>query len=222
MPKHLKLSVDGTHFDRWLDLFQTTARELCPAQGRRSFRHARAPDRREPGTRHRRRPRRPARQGRTLLAPNWTVRPRRSAERLADRRRDFVPNSSIDFMSLSCGIVPTLICRRKRSLLEDLVLEEDLLDDLLGAADEDCAPRSVRDASNCARLDRRPAALAADAVHHLGERAEKVVGRLLGVSATKPCELMPTWQRLRVVPGPARPPRGRARPAARSAPARRR
>ncbi|WP_183252135.1 group III truncated hemoglobin [Brevundimonas basaltis] len=30
MPKHLPLPVDARHFDRWLELFETTARELCP------------------------------------------------------------------------------------------------------------------------------------------------------------------------------------------------
>ena len=30
MPKHLPLPVDGRHFDRWLELFRQTARDLCP------------------------------------------------------------------------------------------------------------------------------------------------------------------------------------------------
>ena len=30
MPKHLPLPVDARHFDRWLELFEATARELCP------------------------------------------------------------------------------------------------------------------------------------------------------------------------------------------------
>ena len=30
MPKHLPLPVDATHFDRWLELFERTAREVCP------------------------------------------------------------------------------------------------------------------------------------------------------------------------------------------------
>lgn len=30
MPKHLPLPVDGHHFDRWLELFRATARDLCP------------------------------------------------------------------------------------------------------------------------------------------------------------------------------------------------
>lgn len=30
--KHLPLPVDGRHFDRWLDLFEATAREVCPPE----------------------------------------------------------------------------------------------------------------------------------------------------------------------------------------------
>lgn len=30
MPKHLPLPVDGEHFDRWLELFEQTAHEVCP------------------------------------------------------------------------------------------------------------------------------------------------------------------------------------------------
>lgn len=30
MPKHLSLPVDARHFDRWLELFEATARDLCP------------------------------------------------------------------------------------------------------------------------------------------------------------------------------------------------
>ena len=30
MPKHLPLPVDARHFDRWLALFEATARDLCP------------------------------------------------------------------------------------------------------------------------------------------------------------------------------------------------
>ena len=30
MARHLPLPVDAAHFDRWLDLFETTAREVCP------------------------------------------------------------------------------------------------------------------------------------------------------------------------------------------------
>lgn len=30
MPIHMKLPVDADHFDRWLMLFEATARELCP------------------------------------------------------------------------------------------------------------------------------------------------------------------------------------------------
>ena len=31
MQKHLPLPVDARHFDRWLQLFRDTAREVCPA-----------------------------------------------------------------------------------------------------------------------------------------------------------------------------------------------
>ena len=30
MPKHLPLPIDATHFDRWLELFEATTREICP------------------------------------------------------------------------------------------------------------------------------------------------------------------------------------------------
>ena len=30
MPKHLPLPVDARHFDRWLELFEITASEVCP------------------------------------------------------------------------------------------------------------------------------------------------------------------------------------------------
>ena len=30
MVKHMKLPIDAVHFDRWLALFEATARELCP------------------------------------------------------------------------------------------------------------------------------------------------------------------------------------------------
>jgi hemoglobin len=30
MPKHLPLPVDARHFDRWLEVFVDTARDLCP------------------------------------------------------------------------------------------------------------------------------------------------------------------------------------------------
>lgn len=31
MQKHVTLPVSGAHFDRWLDLFEATATELCPS-----------------------------------------------------------------------------------------------------------------------------------------------------------------------------------------------
>ena len=30
MPKHIPLPIDARHFDRWLELFEAMARELCP------------------------------------------------------------------------------------------------------------------------------------------------------------------------------------------------
>jgi hemoglobin len=30
MPKHLPLPIDARHFDRWLEVFRQTARDLCP------------------------------------------------------------------------------------------------------------------------------------------------------------------------------------------------
>ena len=37
MAKHAPLPVDAAHFDRWLSLFETTARELCPPQAATHF-----------------------------------------------------------------------------------------------------------------------------------------------------------------------------------------
>jgi hemoglobin len=37
MRKHLPLPVDGRHFDRWLALFEATARELCPPKAADHF-----------------------------------------------------------------------------------------------------------------------------------------------------------------------------------------
>jgi hemoglobin len=37
MQKHLPLPVDGRHFDRWLELFAITARELCPPKAAAHF-----------------------------------------------------------------------------------------------------------------------------------------------------------------------------------------
>ena len=37
MAKHLPLPVDAIHFDRWLALFDETARELCPAAAAERF-----------------------------------------------------------------------------------------------------------------------------------------------------------------------------------------
>ena len=37
MEKHARLPVDGRHFDRWLQLFERTAREVCPAAAAAHF-----------------------------------------------------------------------------------------------------------------------------------------------------------------------------------------
>lgn len=37
MPKHLPLPVDARHFDRWLELFEATARDLCPPAAAEHF-----------------------------------------------------------------------------------------------------------------------------------------------------------------------------------------
>src|SRR6478736_10506929 len=37
MAKHLPLPVDAAHFDRWLELFEATAREICPPQAEAHF-----------------------------------------------------------------------------------------------------------------------------------------------------------------------------------------
>jgi hemoglobin len=37
MVKHMPLPVDADHFDRWLKLFEQTAREVCPAEAAAHF-----------------------------------------------------------------------------------------------------------------------------------------------------------------------------------------
>ena len=37
MAKHLPLPIDARHFDRWLALFETTARDLCPPEAAEHF-----------------------------------------------------------------------------------------------------------------------------------------------------------------------------------------
>ena len=37
MVKHLPLPVDAGHFDRWLELFEATAREICPPRAAAHF-----------------------------------------------------------------------------------------------------------------------------------------------------------------------------------------
>jgi hemoglobin len=37
MRKHLPLPVDARHFDRWLELFEASARDLCPPKAADHF-----------------------------------------------------------------------------------------------------------------------------------------------------------------------------------------
>jgi hemoglobin len=37
MGKHLPLPIDADHFDRWLALFEATAREVCPPEAEAHF-----------------------------------------------------------------------------------------------------------------------------------------------------------------------------------------
>ncbi len=37
MAKHIPLPVDADHFDRWLELFEQTAREICPPESASRF-----------------------------------------------------------------------------------------------------------------------------------------------------------------------------------------
>ena len=37
MVKHMPLPVDAAHFDRWLDLFEATANEICPPEAAAHF-----------------------------------------------------------------------------------------------------------------------------------------------------------------------------------------
>jgi hemoglobin len=37
MAKHMPLAVDAIHFDRWLELFEKTARDLCPPAAAERF-----------------------------------------------------------------------------------------------------------------------------------------------------------------------------------------
>jgi hemoglobin len=37
MAKHMPLPVDAAHFDRWLELFERTAREVCPPAAEAHF-----------------------------------------------------------------------------------------------------------------------------------------------------------------------------------------
>jgi hemoglobin len=37
MVKHMPLPIDADHFDRWLELFEQTAREICPGEAEAHF-----------------------------------------------------------------------------------------------------------------------------------------------------------------------------------------
>jgi hypothetical protein len=100
-----------------------------------------------------------------------------------------VPNSSIERMMLVVRNGADAELHEEAVVAEDLVLPEDLLGDLLRRADEVRALQGGRRVELLAG-HRRPAALAADAVHHLRERSERGVARACEVSATKPCELI--------------------------------
>ena len=66
MAKHLPLRIDARHFDRWLALFDKTARELCPPKAADQFVMLAGRIAESSGTGRRRRARRAAPQGRTL------------------------------------------------------------------------------------------------------------------------------------------------------------
>ena len=97
-----------------------------------------------------------------------------SARRASSRRTagaTSVPNSSIERMIFVVRHRPHAELQQAAVVAEDLVLEEDLLDHLLRAADE------VRAAERRGRVvvrarHRRPATLAADAVHLRGHRRD--------------------------------------------------
>ena len=102
MAKHLPLPVDAGHFDRWLELFEQTAREICPPEARSAFRGTGAADRGEPRTRHRRHPRRHARQRGTI-----STQPGRS-KLMADRAHVVTNKEQADPYSGS-SLVPMLV-----------------------------------------------------------------------------------------------------------------
>ena len=37
MRAHIRLPVEGRHFDRWLEIFEATAKELCPPAAAQMF-----------------------------------------------------------------------------------------------------------------------------------------------------------------------------------------
>ncbi len=86
-----------------------------------------------------------------------------------------VPNSSIERMMLGVRQRADAELDQEALVAEDLVLEEDLLDHLLGTADEARAVEVERRVELRAR-HRRPPALAPDLVHDRLERGERLVG----------------------------------------------
>jgi len=87
-----------------------------------------------------------------------------------------VPKSSIDRIRLACGSEPTENWIRKRWWPKSSCWKRIL--SFLRAADEARAPERAGGVE-ARPLEWRPAALAADAVHHLCERRERLVGGLL-------------------------------------------
>ncbi len=227
MRKHLLLPVDGRHFDRWLALFEATARELCPPKAAAHFieRARRIAESIEMGV---------ASVNGVMLAKGERLHRAeldasrghghsRSAERLPDRRArpsSRTARSNASGRGVRHGADAEL--HEEALVLEDLVLEQDLLDHLLGVADEVGAAerassgrsRRARSAASHARgrsgsSSRRTAGNASSA------RAFGGVGDVaVGVDA----EREPRRGRGR----PRRRLRGRARRRARSGPARRR
>ena len=106
MQKHLPLPVDAAHFDRWLALFEATARDLCPPQGGGSLHRTRAPHRRKPGARHRRCARRAAAERRALASGQDCTPPRgrRCKTRLPPGMKAYKRTPVFDQDSLPAGL----------------------------------------------------------------------------------------------------------------------
>ena len=114
-----------------------------------------------------------------------------------------VPKSSIERITSACGVGADAELDEEALVVEDLVLEEDLLDDLLRAADDVARRASVR-----LRFEVRRGSSAASrargrsgpspGVGRVGDRRPPACE----VSATKPWELMPSGRRGRGRPRP--------------------